>query len=477
VARPSTTDPREYRRGVVLGLTFAKVLLLLVFLLLLAAAAVHERSRRELERTRPAAEALGRAGLPLDDPAALARRLEEGERARQENPSLHEELAQLRAQLAARPPTQRRAKELAIKLERSEAARRELAETLEAVRGELADTRRELERTRPAAEALGRAGLPLDDPAALARRLQEGERARGDVRALKEQLAEREARLAAQLEARRRPDELAAKLERSEAARRELAQTLDTVRRELADTRRELEDARRELERLAASRAEAIARAADLAADLALLKAQRPDAEGAVEVGQLRRRVGELEGSLARAERERDEAEARSAPLARKVRELEARIAELEQEREALRGRLAEGGRAFDRELGRRMIAGGVYPSCWEEDGKPVYVFEIALRLEGRIVVSDLAPERFRRGEPWASVAPFRRGEPIDVGGFVAATRALADWSRRQDPPCRFWIRVRREMPGRTPVSEYLRVVGPLGSAATDHLPFYRVGG
>jgi hypothetical protein len=32
-------------------------------------------------------------------------------------------------------------------------------------------------------------------------------------------------------------------------------------------------------------------------------------------------------------------------------------------------------------------------------------------------------------------------------------------------------------MPVSAPTSEYLRVVGPLGSAANDHLPYYRVGG
>lgn len=66
---------------------------------------------------------------------------------------------------------------------------------------------------------------------------------------------------------------------------------------------------------------------------------------------------------------------------------------------------------------------------------------------------------------------------PIDAQEFVRATRPLSDGSREQDPEGRFSIRVRRVLPSSAPTSEDLRVVGPLGSSANDHLPFYRVGG
>lgn len=372
MARASITDPREYRRGMILGLTLAEVMLLLVFLLLLAAAALVERTRRELAASSPSAEPLGPAGRPGAAAEPLPRDLAEPGRKKGEPSWLQ-------------PPATPHA---------------------------------------PAAEP---------------------------------------------------PAELAARLERAERERRRLEQVLVDVRRELEQLRREQVRAQTQHGELEA----ALAQIKGLAAEAARLRAR----EEAV-----RRRAGELEAELQRLRagtsanadlivEQFEKLVRRGRELEARNRELEERIRALESERRAGEARLADRGGVLDRELALRMIAGGVYPSCLEENGRPVFLFDIVLLTGGRIVVQDAAPARRQSEEPFSAVERFPRGLPIDVLSFVRATRPLSEWSMRQDPPCRFWIKVRRELPLSAPTSEYLRVIGPLGSAANDHLPFYRVGG
>ncbi len=82
-------DPREYRRGVVLGLTLAEILVLLVFLLLLSMAALLLRRDQEqgaltekLGRydalLRPVTEALARRGVVVKNTDQLASLIERG---------------------------------------------------------------------------------------------------------------------------------------------------------------------------------------------------------------------------------------------------------------------------------------------------------------------------------------------------------------------------------------------------------------
>jgi hypothetical protein len=82
-------DPREYRRGVVLGLTLAEVLVLLVFLLLLAMsalllrrdqeqAALTDKLGRYAVLLKPITEALANRGTVVEDTDQLASLIERG---------------------------------------------------------------------------------------------------------------------------------------------------------------------------------------------------------------------------------------------------------------------------------------------------------------------------------------------------------------------------------------------------------------
>ncbi|HET8636518.1 MAG TPA: hypothetical protein VFL96_06685 [Acidobacteriaceae bacterium] len=101
--------PRDYRRGVVLGLTLAEVLVLLTFLLLLAMSALllrNERQqaelRRQVEQDARIVAVVGRVaakqGLPVDDDR-LANLIRDGEQAESLRSQLQE--ARQRADIAA----------------------------------------------------------------------------------------------------------------------------------------------------------------------------------------------------------------------------------------------------------------------------------------------------------------------------------------------------------------------------------------
>lgn len=105
-------DPREYRRGVVLGLTLAEVLVLLVFLLLLAMSALLLRRDREqaalmqqLSRyevlLRPVTEALASKGVVVENTDQLASLIERGSTADSLRSRLDEAGRKLEASAAA----------------------------------------------------------------------------------------------------------------------------------------------------------------------------------------------------------------------------------------------------------------------------------------------------------------------------------------------------------------------------------------
>lgn len=349
MARVATHDLREYRRGMVLGLTLAETLLLLLFLLLMVV-------------------------------AAMLWRAEERERS-------------------------------------AEASTVDAERRLEVVEREV----------RPLIEALAREGLSAASASDLAARLEQ----------------------ARQLEPER-----------------------DRLRRELVASQTQLRAASDHVARLQAalqrqgSSPEALEDALSPLAPLDPSRSPSQVRDGLVEI--LRRQPeagqpGALEAFAARVEAAREAEQVAREAMPTLQRQVEALRAEVERQR---------------RELGRRGGAGALYPSCWMARGQPEAAFDITLRTGGEIEVRDAAGAERRIGAPWSLLGEFPRGVPIPIETFLAATREFSAWSTQQVPECRFQVNVRRDRSlDNAPNREYLRVIGPLGNAASNHLPFYRLGG
>jgi hypothetical protein len=127
---------RDYRRGVILGLTLAEILLLLVFLLLLAVSAlfarVQDEAAREVarqaemqSRLRPLIDALDQLGYPVSDADNLAVLIRKGKEAS----AISNQLDEARSALVAVETRSRQTQEALDQAQRDlSAARSEIAE-------------------------------------------------------------------------------------------------------------------------------------------------------------------------------------------------------------------------------------------------------------------------------------------------------------------------------------------------------------
>jgi hypothetical protein len=131
-------DPREYRRGVILGLTLAEIMMLLVFLLLLSSGALLARRNREIDslenklanygsQLAPVITHLRERGIAVRDVDELVGRLErvsEEDKMRQQLAEAASALAEARSNAAK---AEREADDLRARIERIPADTRELA--------------------------------------------------------------------------------------------------------------------------------------------------------------------------------------------------------------------------------------------------------------------------------------------------------------------------------------------------------------
>jgi hypothetical protein len=132
-------DPREYRRGVILGLTLAEILMLLVFLLLMSSGTLLARRNREIDSLQaklasieslmaPVMDDLRKHGIAvrsLDDLTSRLERVTDSDKIRQELAEAQSALAEARAEAAK---SVHEADDLRARLERIPADKRQMAD-------------------------------------------------------------------------------------------------------------------------------------------------------------------------------------------------------------------------------------------------------------------------------------------------------------------------------------------------------------
>jgi hypothetical protein len=86
---------------------------------------------------------------------------------------------------------------------------------------------------------------------------------------------------------------------------------------------------------------------------------------------------------------------------------------------------------------------GTEFPPCWadEQTGRPEFIFDVSVTSLGIIVRDNAIPHRAAE-QALLPIAGIEFGRNISNAAFAAETRPLLDWSSRQDPVCRFFVRL-----------------------------------
>jgi len=104
---------------------------------------------------------------------------------------------------------------------------------------------------------------------------------------------------------------------------------------------------------------------------------------------------------------------------------------------ETLRGQYAN--------LRQRLESAGLgleMPPCWATaDGRPEYIFNIALKSAG-LQVRDTTPPHRAAAREALPIPKQLFADEVNPAEFLSLTNALLDWSKAQNPECRFFVRV-----------------------------------
>jgi len=85
---------------------------------------------------------------------------------------------------------------------------------------------------------------------------------------------------------------------------------------------------------------------------------------------------------------------------------------------------------------------GGTLPPCWADEltGKEEFIFDVAITPTG-LIVHNSAPDHRLDEERNLPIADVEFDKEVSFASFVKTTQPLFNWSHKQDPECRFFVR------------------------------------